>query len=61
MEDVVVRADPDLGYRLFLRPLHVRAVPLTAEQFARCHALGVRFGYGAYHVSGALEQFAEPD
>jgi hypothetical protein len=61
VEDVVVRADPDLGYRLFLRLLHVLAVPLTAEQYARCHALGMRFGYGAYHVSDALEQFVEPD
>lgn len=50
LEQVVSRADPDLGFRLFLRLLLVLSVPLTAEQYGRCRALGERFGYGRYHV-----------
>lgn len=51
LEQVVVQADHDLGFRLFLRALHALAVPLTEERYARYQALGERFGYGEFHVS----------
>lgn len=57
VEEVTTRVDPDLGYRLLLRLLHVLSVPLTAEQYARCQALGEAFGYGELHVPLAVEQF----
>ncbi|MFD3660550.1 hypothetical protein ACFWVF_08090 [Streptomyces sp. NPDC058659] len=54
---VVAEADPDLGFRLLVRLLAVLSVPLTEERYARCRALGERFGYGAWHVSEAVERF----
>ncbi|MEU1850818.1 hypothetical protein ABZ499_16465 [Streptomyces sp. NPDC019990] len=51
MEQVVTRADPDLGYRLLLRLLQVLALPLTEQQYARHRTLGERLGYGEFHVS----------
>ncbi|MFE2424178.1 hypothetical protein [Streptomyces hokutonensis] len=56
--EVVTHADPDLGYRLFLRLLNVLSVPLTMDQYAGYRALGERFGYGASLVPEAIEQLA---
>ncbi|WP_345282580.1 hypothetical protein [Streptomyces gulbargensis] len=53
---VVTEADPDLGFRLLLRLLDVLAVPLTEERYARCRALGERFGHGPWLVSEAVER-----
>lgn len=50
LEQVVTRVDPDLGFRLFLRLLHVLALPLTEEQYACYRTLGEQFGYGEFHV-----------
>jgi hypothetical protein len=55
VEEVVTQVDPDLGYRLFLRLLHVVSPPLTEESYTRYQALGARFGYGESHVSDAVE------
>ncbi|MFH8477080.1 hypothetical protein [Streptomyces sp. NPDC018000] len=55
VEDVVTRVDPDLGYRLLLRLLTVRAAPLTEERYARHLALCHHFRYGAEHVAEAVE------
>ncbi|MFL4950148.1 hypothetical protein ACJ6WE_23015 [Streptomyces sp. MMS24-I31] len=51
LEQVVSQVDPDLGFRLFLRTLHVLALPLDREQYDRCQTLGDHFGYGEFHVS----------
>ncbi|PZT76397.1 MULTISPECIES: hypothetical protein [unclassified Streptomyces] len=50
LEQVVAEADPDLGFRLFLRVLTVLSVPLTEEQYTRYAGIGARLGYGEYHV-----------
>lgn len=55
VREVVTHADPDLGYRLFLRLLNVLSVPLTTNQYAGYLALGERFGYGASHVPDVIE------
>ncbi|MFJ5726446.1 hypothetical protein [Streptomyces sp. NPDC093149] len=55
VEDVVTRVDPDLGYRLLLRLLAVRAAPLTEKGYARHLALCRHFHYGAEHVAEAVE------
>ncbi|MFC8199571.1 hypothetical protein ACFUTV_29915 [Streptomyces sp. NPDC057298] len=54
LEQVVVQADPGLGYRLLLRALHSVSEWLGVEQYDRCVALGERFGYGADLVSEAV-------
>ncbi|WP_308299090.1 hypothetical protein [Streptomyces sp. GESEQ-35] len=51
LKQVVTTVDPDLGYRLLLRLLHVLALPLTEEQYARHRTLGEQFGYGEFHVN----------
>ncbi|MET7754833.1 hypothetical protein ABZT27_08985 [Streptomyces sp. NPDC005389] len=58
---VVAEVDPDLGLRLLVRLLAVLAVPLTEERYVRCRTLGERFGYGAWHVSEALELLVRHD
>lgn len=58
LEETVVRADPDLGYRLFLRLLKVLSAPLTARQYAGYRALGECFGYGEAHVPWAVDHLA---
>ena len=58
LEETVTHADPDLGYRLFLRLLKVLSVPLTADQYAGYRALGERFGYGKDHVPWAVDHLA---
>ncbi|WP_435284773.1 hypothetical protein, partial [Streptomyces koelreuteriae] len=50
LEQVVRRADPDLGFRLYLRVLLALSVPVTPRQYERYRAIGERFGYGEYHV-----------
>ncbi|MEU7074500.1 hypothetical protein AB0B30_26770 [Streptomyces narbonensis] len=52
---VVTEADPDLGFRLFVRLLAVLAVPLTEERYVGIRTLAERFGHGTWHVSEALE------
>ncbi|MBK3568031.1 hypothetical protein [Streptomyces sp. MBT62] len=58
LEETVVHADPDLGYRLFLRLLKVLSAPVTAHQYAGYRALGERFGYGEAHVPWAVDHLA---
>ncbi|MGW6966285.1 hypothetical protein ACWGET_19785 [Streptomyces zaomyceticus] len=58
---VVTDVDPELGLRLLVRLLAVLAVPLTEERYARFRTLGERFGYGAWHVSEALEPLVRSD
>ncbi|MGX9891317.1 hypothetical protein [Streptomyces sp. NPDC002276] len=58
LEETVVHADPDLGYRLFLRLLKVLSAPVTAHQYAGYRALGERFGYGEDHVPWAVDHLA---
>ena len=55
VREVVTHADPDLGYRLFLRLLNVLSVPLTMNRYAGYLALGERFGYGESLVPDAIE------
>ncbi|MFF4400093.1 hypothetical protein [Streptomyces sp. NPDC001480] len=61
LEQVVVQVDPDLGFRLLLRVLHVASRSLTKRQYARCQTLGERFGYGEDHVPYAIEHLAQDD
>ncbi|MFG2837377.1 hypothetical protein ACGFZH_26080 [Streptomyces zaomyceticus] len=61
MARVVTEVDPDLGLRLLVRLLAVLAVPLAEERYARFRTLGERFGYGAWHVSEALEPLVRND
>ncbi|MGX1567527.1 hypothetical protein, partial [Streptomyces sp. NPDC055509] len=56
--EVVLRVDPDLGFRLFLRVLRVLAVPVAREQFERFEAIAERFAYGKHHV-GEIEQLVQ--
>ena len=58
LREVVTHADPDLGYRLFLRLLAVLSVPLTPPRYAAYRALGEQFGYGTSHVSDAIGHLA---
>jgi hypothetical protein len=58
LNEVVTHADPDLGYRLFLRLLNVLPVPLTVNRYTGYRALGERFGYGASHVPEVIEHLA---
>ncbi|MDC0772665.1 contact-dependent growth inhibition system immunity protein [Streptomyces sp. HD] len=60
LEQVVALADPDLGFRLFLRVLLALWMPLTKEQYGRYQALGERLGYGEFHVS-LVDQFIQND
>ncbi|MEU7280600.1 hypothetical protein AB0A69_17705 [Streptomyces sp. NPDC045431] len=61
VEEVTARVDPDLGFRLFLRLLRVLHAPLTEERYARCVALGARFGHGELLVSGSLDLLVRHD
>ncbi|NUP39763.1 MAG: hypothetical protein HOY76_22820 [Streptomyces sp.] len=61
LEQVVTRADPDLGFRLLLRGVDAASGSLTKRQYARCRALGERFGYGEDHVSHAIEHLAQDE
>ncbi|MGW2721962.1 hypothetical protein [Streptomyces sp. NPDC001492] len=61
LEQVVVQVDPDLGFRLLLRVLNTASGSLTQRQYARCRALGERFGYGEDHVSDAIEHLAQDE
>ncbi|MCX4909717.1 hypothetical protein [Streptomyces sp. NBC_00878] len=61
LEQVVTQVDPGLGYRLLLRLLHSASGALTAEQYARCAAIGERFGYGEDLVSEAVEHLVPQD
>ncbi|MGW3122359.1 hypothetical protein ACWDBW_35395 [Streptomyces sp. NPDC001107] len=61
LEQVVVQVDTDLGFRLLLRVLNTASGSLTKRQYARCRALGERFGYGEDHVSDAIEYLAQDE
>ncbi|MFF4356155.1 hypothetical protein [Streptomyces sp. NPDC001604] len=61
LEQVVVKVDPDLGFRLLLRVLHTASGSLTKRQYARCRALGERFGHGEDHVSDAIEYLVQDE
>ncbi|MER7341876.1 hypothetical protein ABT403_29120 [Streptomyces sp. NPDC000075] len=50
LEQVVVRADPDLGFRLFLPIVAILRLPLTEEQYTRYESLASRFHYGEQHL-----------
>lgn len=50
LRQAVTEVDPDLGFRMLLRTLHAYWVPFGPERFARYEALGVRFGYGEFHL-----------
>jgi AcrR family transcriptional regulator len=52
LERVVAQVDPDLGFRLLLRALDSFWVPVERAQYDRMRALGERFGYGEFLVSG---------
>lgn len=54
LEQVVVRADADLGFRLFLRVLKVRAVSVSKERYDRFLGLGERFGHPVAVVRDGL-------
>ena len=58
LKEVVTHADPDLGYRLFLRLLAVLSVPLAPPRYAAYRALGDQFGYGTSHVQDAIGHLA---
>ncbi|MDN0193764.1 hypothetical protein [Streptomyces sp. S.PNR 29] len=62
LERVVVEADPDLGFRLFLRVLKAHLVPVTESRYQRYHELGERFGYHELVVDdGTLQSVPDPD
>jgi hypothetical protein len=54
LEQVVSRADADLGFRLFLRVLKVRSVRIEKEVYDRFLGLGERFGLPAAVVHDGL-------
>ncbi|WP_405991449.1 hypothetical protein [Streptomyces sp. NBC_00986] len=58
LKEVVTHADPDLGYRLFLRLLNVLSVPLALSLYADYLALGEQFGHGTTHVPDAIGHLA---
>ncbi|MEE1754492.1 hypothetical protein [Streptomyces sp. SP18CS02] len=45
LERVVIEADPDLGFRLFLRVLKAYLIPVSKSRYLRYRELGERFGY----------------
>ncbi|MFF4019146.1 hypothetical protein [Streptomyces sp. NPDC001843] len=61
LEQVVVKVDPDLGFRLLLRILQAVWGELTKRQYTRCLALGERFGYGEDHVPYTIEYLAQDE
>ncbi|MCD9878546.1 hypothetical protein [Streptomyces guryensis] len=61
LEQVVVQVDPDLGFRLLIRVLHTASGSLSKRQYARCRALGERFGHGEDHVSHAIEHLVQDE
>jgi hypothetical protein len=62
LEQVVVQADPDLGFRLFLRVLKAYLVPVTESRYLRYHELGERFGYHELVVDdGTLQSVPDTD
>ncbi|MFC9625905.1 hypothetical protein ACFTXM_40095 [Streptomyces sp. NPDC056930] len=56
LEQVVVHACADLGYRLFLRAVKYYALPVSASCRAAFVALGERFGYPELLVEQGLQQ-----
>ncbi|MEU0846844.1 hypothetical protein ABZ387_02590 [Streptomyces flaveolus] len=52
LDSVILRVDPDLGFRLLLRLLAVLTVPVTQDQYERYRTIGEQFGYGEHHVDG---------
>ncbi|MFJ7074681.1 hypothetical protein [Streptomyces sp. NPDC098781] len=62
LEQVVVKVDPDLGFRLFLRVLKAYLVPVTESRYQRYHELGERFGYHELVVDdGTLQSIPDTD
>ncbi|WP_254406128.1 hypothetical protein [Streptomyces sp. AC627_RSS907] len=62
LEQVVVQADPDLGFRLFLRVLKAYLVPVTESRYQWYHELGERFGYHELVVDdGTLQSVPDTD
>jgi hypothetical protein len=62
LEQVVEEADPDLGFRLFLRVLKAYLVPVTETQYVRYHEIGERLGYNEFVVDdGTLQSVPDPD
>ncbi|MFD8153966.1 hypothetical protein ACFV28_24875 [Streptomyces sp. NPDC059720] len=62
LEQVVEEADPDLGFRLFLRVLKAYLVPVTETQYVRYHEIGERLGYNEFVVDdGTLQSLPDPD
>ncbi|ATW48374.1 hypothetical protein [Streptomyces peucetius] len=57
LERVVTEADPDLGFRLFLRVLKAYLVPISESQHLRYRELGERFGYNEFVVDDGTLQF----
>jgi len=55
LRQVVVRADADLGFRLFLRALKVYAVQVPKEQYDRFLGLGERLGFPPWVVRDGLD------
>ncbi|HEY8986453.1 MAG TPA: hypothetical protein VIU15_43635 [Streptomyces sp.] len=55
LEQVVVLADADVGFRLFLRVLKTQAVRVPKEQYDRLLRLSDRFGYPAAVVRDGLD------
>lgn len=50
LEQVVTKADPDLGFRLLLHALKTLQLPLAEAQYARYETLSSNFQYGQDHL-----------
>jgi hypothetical protein len=55
LEQVVTRADADVGFRLFLRALKACSVRVSKDRYDRFHKLGGRLGYPAAVVRDGLD------
>ncbi|MGW1493061.1 contact-dependent growth inhibition system immunity protein [Streptomyces sp. NPDC002402] len=60
LEQVVTRADADLGFRLFLRALKVYSIRIEKERYDRLLGLGERFGFSAAVVHDGLNVIWPP-
>ncbi|MFE4825731.1 hypothetical protein [Streptomyces sp. NPDC056672] len=62
LEQAVTQADPDLGFRLFLRAMKAYRVPISESRYDLYHAIGESFGYSEFVVDdGDLVVTPSPD
>ncbi|WP_030657281.1 MULTISPECIES: hypothetical protein [Streptomyces] len=59
LEQIAIRIDPDLGFRLLVRTVEVLQLPLTEEQYTRYETLAGRYHYSEDHLLFSVDHLVQ--